>query len=157
MGKQMFWGWYMSMFFSFVLKCLGLIGDWVLLGSDAHRGAVVCVNWGQRLPGVLDETSSKLRCQKSAENDEKHYILSPSMLLVIKKKGKREERSCLLLTLEVLKTERTWDVGEWESLNEAFSMGQITCIFGVHTDFIKLISKQQLGGKGQAETHEDRG
>lgn len=33
-------------------------------------------------------------------------------------------------------------------------MGQITCVYGVHTDFMKLISKQQLEEKAR-QTHED--
>lgn len=39
-------------------------------------------------------------------------------------------------------------------MNEPLAVGQITWVHGVHTDFMKLISKQQLEEKAR-QRHED--
>lgn len=115
------------------------------------------VQWVSRgqnieLSGHLEEISSKLHSQMSTENDEKHYILSPNLLHVPPPPKKKEEKrattdsSCILLRVGGLKTARRWEQNERESER---AVGQITDVYGVHIDFMKLISKQQLEEKAR--------
>lgn len=86
------------------------------------------------------------------------YSFSSNLLNIIKKKkgtGRemRKKRattvsSCVLLRVGGLKTARSWE-GSLRDSERGLAVGQITCVSGVHTDFMKLISKQQLEEKAR--------
>lgn len=100
------------------------------------------------LSGHLEETKSyTARCpQKMMKNIN---ILSPNLLQ--QKKGIKSKDGQFLYSVEGGRIKDCKKMRrEWERLSEwALAVGQITGVCGIHTDFMKLISKQQLEEKAR--------
>ena len=96
--------------------------------------------------------SYTVRCpQKMMKNITAFQPTSSKLQKKKKKRGKKSDDWQLLYSVEGGRIkERKKMRREWERLSErALAVGQITDVCGVHTDFMKLISKQQLEEKAR--------
>lgn len=80
----------------------------------------------------------------------------PTCFMLLKKRERRNKRAttdspCIVLTVGGLKTVRKLEKmrRDWATIWMRPCSGQISCVCGVHTDFMKLISKQQLEEKAR--------